>query len=354
VPYTKQRKEILLGLTSKDAMEDTYKKVYVGFKFQHMGIHAGYDTVRLHAGYDIFLDCQRYYDFLNRQSFPAKCWRRLFGVRLWWVELLCLLRALRNRKLTFHFIYAENTYRYLGYFKWIGFRIVCTYHQQISFYVENRAMLKGVNYVDDVIVLDKCLVDFFKLRKGDDHVHYIPHGVDTHFFCPDPSIIRRREILMVGNWSRNFSFAAEVLHHLIQIDPLVECHVVAGREQWHHFNTHERIHLYCDISDSELLYRYRRTALLFLPLHSFVANNAVLEALSVGCNVLIATTQESCIFLDENIERVPLILNEVEAKILARLDVPDNNAINSRQDMVREFSWRAIGDKVRIVLERNG
>ena len=325
------------------------KTVFVGFKFLQMGCHSGYDVIRQHAQYDVIVDCQKDYNrlqtFLGNNSVVSRIYVRLCGSRLWWVELRCLVMALRHRELAFHFIYAENIYRYLGWFKWLGFRIICTYHQPIAFFEKYPSYLRGVRKTDCIIVLSEDLLPSFKCWKGDNRVFYIPHGVDVDYFCPDHSVTRQRQILMVGNWLREFEFADQILARVLDEDPLVEVYVVANKENLFKFRHHERLHLLSGISDDELLYRYRSASLLFLPLAGFVANNAVLEAFAVGCPLLVASDQEIGANPKDLIECVPLESEIVVKRIRELLDDEDHASNMRRNWVVQHFGWQVIGNK---------
>jgi glycosyltransferase involved in cell wall biosynthesis len=330
------------------------KLVYVGFKFLHMGAHAGYDLVKYHVGYDFFLDCQKDYErlqsFFKKKNLILRIYAKIFGQRLWWVELRCLLLAVIKRDLIFHFIYAENIYRYLGLFKWLGFKIVCTYHQPISFYNQYPQYLRGLKYVDKVIVLSKEARQIFVGKKMEKHIHFIPHGIDSEFFCPDLSIPQKREIIMVGNWLRNFNFAAKVFEKLLRDDPFVVIHVVTLRCNLKNFNFHPRMRFYHDISDEELLQLYRSTSFLFLALDSFVANNAVLEMASIGKPILIASDSQHYELLKDLIEITPLEVDVTVKKIIKMLDEPIKMRDSIRNCIINNYSWQAIGKITRKVL----
>jgi glycosyltransferase involved in cell wall biosynthesis len=323
------------------------KAVYVGFKFTHMGSHTGYDSVRLHAKYDLFVDCEKDYErmqrFLARRTLLSRSYGRVLGSRLWWVEIRCLFLALLHRDLVFHFVYAENTYRYLGWFKWLGFRIVCTYHQPVSFYRKRPKFLRGMQRVDDIIVLSAEAVCPFQAWKGDEKVHAIDHGVDTDFFYPDAVTPHERQVLTVGNWMRDFEFAARVFAVLLQHDENVQVHVIANKDNLGGFHPHPRLHLHHGITDEELLSRYRSAALLFLPLHDFVACNAVLEAAAVGLPILVASTRKGDQLPDGLIEYLPMELDVVVRRIREHLEESDPFERRRRDWVVQHLSWPVIG-----------
>jgi len=330
--------------------------VFVGFKFAHHGQHAGYDMIRHYAGYDMCIDCQRSYEWLRRVRSRSRKWlwgrlfRRVFS-RPWWIELYCLYFALVHRNIVFHFVFAENTYRYLGWFKWLGFRIVCTYHQPFAFFDEHPKYLRGVRAVDDIIVLSAVEQAYFQKWKGDSRVHFIPHGIDTAFFCPNRMVMRRREVLIVGNWLRDFEFAAGVCERLLSRDAKVEIHVVAMKENLAKFKPHERLHLHNAVSDEDLLLRYQQAKLVFLPLYRLVANNAVLEASACNCPILVATNQAERSGVLPWVEYVEAREEVVLRKIAFRLDSEDDTGCRVHELVEHSFGWQEIGSKTRAIWE---
>ena len=330
------------------------KAVYVGFKFGHMGSHAGYDTIREYAGYDIHIDCQRDYDrmqrFLGRRSIISRAYGVIIGSRLWWVELRCLFLSLRVRNAVFHFVYAENIYRYLGWFRWLGFRIVCTYHQPKEFFRRRPRFLRGMRQTDKIIVLSEEQVERFRAWKGDSRVYAISHGVDTEFFRPNETIRREKEILMVGNWLRDFKVANATFLALLQLDHEIQIHVVATSENLAGFAADPRLHLHSGISDEELVYRYQSAGVLFLPLARFVANNAVLEAAAVGVRILISTGQRDRVLPEHLVEYVPLEVEAGVSRLTELLDESDPASDARRTWVVEHLGWRSIGGATARVL----
>lgn len=330
------------------------KIVYVGFKFSHMGPHAGYDLIKQYARYDLLINCQIDYDFQRKiyakNNIISKIHGRFFGGYMWWVELRCLIQALLNRNLVFHFIYAENTYRFLGFFKWLGFKIVCTYHQPASFFKSSPEYLLGLRFVDDVIVLSEEARSIFTDIVGPQHVHFLPHGVDCDYFKPAQAAPTKKQLLMVGNWLRNFKFAARVFDNLIKNDPEINIHVVTSKANHHNFNKHQRLFLHAGISDQELLDRYQAASLLFLPLDGFVANNAVLEMSAVGSPVLIASDQQPEENLGNLVEYVPLNYDLAVARIMELLHAANQKDTSKRNWVVNNYSWPVIGQKTNKIL----
>lgn len=331
--------------------------VYVGFKFNHMGPHAGYDLIKQYAGYHKIIDCQKSYNnqqkFYSKKNILSRIHGKLFGGYMWWIEIRCLLTAIFEKNTVFHFIYAENTYRFLGYFKWLGFKIVCTYHQPASFFKSNPEYLFGIRFVDEIIVLSEDARAIFTSTIESSKVHFIPHGVDCEYFRPDLFSQNGKEVLMVGNWLRNFKFAAEVFYRLLKKDLTLNIHVVTSKDNHSYFKNHERLFLHSGITDEELLLRYQSASLLFLPLDGFVANNAALEMSAVGSPVLIASNQKPEESLKDLVEYIPLNLNTVENKIIEITNKKFIDKKNKIDIVTKRFSWPVIGKITNLILNKS-
>ena len=104
--------------------------------------------------YDKVIDCEWEYNFMESQNssfifkFVRKIYRTILGNGCPFTVIRCILLAIFNKNLVFHFIYAENTYKWLNNFKGKTHKIVVTFHQPINFFQDNqRILFKIQNYV---------------------------------------------------------------------------------------------------------------------------------------------------------------------------------------------------------------
>lgn len=329
----------------------TSKLVYIGFKFSHMGSHSGYDQIKKYVHYDKIIDCQKDFDWLQkvlqRRHLLDKVYLRVLGDRLWWVEFYCALLSLTHKNMIFHFIYAENTFRYLGYFKRYTNKIVCTYHQPQDFFVSNHIFKKGIRQADKIICISPDMCAFFKKQRGPkfNSVEYIPHGVDTEYFkCNEGK--KQKSILMVGNWLRDFEFANKVFQKiLIERVDVKHINIVTLEANYKYFILDDRIKLMSGISDKKLLDLYTECSVLFLPLKKMTANNALLEGASCGCTIIIATDEKKDeYFSDSLVKIVPLDLETVCKHIYGYFDNNLNPSYTGIVDSVKSrYDWSVIG-----------
>jgi len=329
-----------------------FKTIYVGFSFNHHGEHAGYDQIRKYLKYNKIINCQKSFNFIssiyNNNSIFSRIYRRLYDSRLWWIELeLILMSAFNRKKLIFHIIYGENIFKYLACFKF-GNKIILTLHQPPSYFEEinQRHFLRSLNKVDKLITMSEDMEIYFKEKFPDKEIQYIPHGVDTKYFSPKG--LKGDQILMIGNWLRNFEFANLVFKRLTAINPQILITIVTNRENHSIFNNLS-VKLLNSISDEELLNLYQTSKVVFLPLKQFTANNALLEAWSCGCQIIISTQQEN--FLKLNESSILFVENNVEEVCHSIIDTcihwEVENERKIRENVKQYYSWETIALKTK-------
>lgn len=328
--------------------------VYVGFAFSHHGKHSGYNQIRDYVNYDRFIDCQKSFNWIvwlrRNRNVLTRLYFKIFGSRLWMVELKLIWLSLFNpAKYIFHIIYGENIFKYLGYFKQQNM-IVLTLHQPPSFFESRKdSQLRALRHADKLIVMSKEMEDYFKVQFPSKPVMFIPHGVDTKYF--KPCGVKYNQILMIGNWLRDFVFAARLFTLLKTRRPDIEVIVLTSMQN-HHYFQNVPVKLLSSVTDEELLKLYQTSKILFLPLTSFTANNALLEACSAGCQVLISTDKLN--HLSDSQAPVRFIERELEDaynEILHILAEYSSSIESYNREYVRNnFDWRIIGNQTSLFI----
>ena len=330
------------------------KLVYIGFAFEHhLGTQAGYHHIREHVRYDYIIDCQKEYSFVEgkHSSLLVKICRKIYctilGRKVPFALLKCIWLSLFQRNLVFHFIYGENTYKWLHYFKRNN-KIVCTFHQPADYFRENTYWQNVFPKLDAIILMSKGDIQEFRKWSDKTKVVFIPHGINTDFYKPDDTIRRENRVLMVGSWLRDFQFANAVFLKLRNMNPDILITVVSSAENKKYFENLSEIEFLSGISDNELRKMYCRSKCLFLPLVSYTANNAMLEGASVGCNIVVATNHVDDSYFDNNqINVYPLDIDNF-ADILYRMETTRNSEI--RQYVLANFSWFKIGRDTQLLM----
>lgn len=330
------------------------KIVYIGFAFQHhKNTCSGYHRIKEYLNYDKVIDCQKEYELhSNPKNFLQKILRRVLdltlGTETTFCLLYCIIYNIFHSNCTFHFIYGENTYKNIRPFIRKSNKLVCTLHQPISYFEKNKSWSKRLKSLDGIIVMsDDQILEFQKLAPQA-KVEFIPHGIDTEYFKPSNKP-RKNQILMVGNWLRDFHFANEVFQELFKKDLEVNVVVVTFPTNFAMFESHERLILLNNISNERLCDLYKESKCLFLPLKAYTANNAVLEAAATNCPIVIATPQSATSYLDE---QYISILPQNQDDVVHCISHPISTT--TREYVLKNYSWVKIADVTKSFLKNFG
>lgn len=335
------------------------KTVYVGFAFlHHKGTQGGYHHILNYASYDYIIDAQ---DDFERLSSPhnnilskitRRVFRIIFGLDTFPLFLFrCLWLGFTKKELVFHIIYGENLYTPL--FRLIPKRhkIVYTFHQPFEWF-NNPKWLKVLQSADRIILVGNTEIGKFREASGKDNVVYIPHGVTTDFYKPDSEYQKKKNILTVGNWLRNYDLANRVYIKFLEENPDWIVSVVADQYNLAKISDQPNIIKYSGISDKELKRLYCESSILFLPLIRYTANNSLLEASACGCNILIASDYADNSYIPADYIRcVPMSEDQTLQFLRNVANHPFNYNHALRQYVVDEFSWQTIGFKTKSFLK---
>ncbi len=201
-------------------------------------------------------------------------------------ELSAAKLWLAGRGRIFHFLYGENSYRYLGMLKRLGTRnsIVCTYHAPHERFAEVVKDTRHLEHLDAVIVVSNLQRDIFAPFVGADRVFFVPHGIDVDYFKPAGArtdIRQGLECLFVGTHLRDLDTLAETAR-LLELRPDVRFVVVTQPDNFARFAGLRRVQCLTGIDDGALLALYQRADLLVFPLLDCTANNTLLESMACG------------------------------------------------------------------------
>lgn len=264
-----------------------------GFAFGHHGKYSAFhrlldylpDEIRK---INVSFPCER---FLPR---PLK--RRLRREILGRAEKRMILEANRAKPRLIHFLYPENCFLN-GYFQqYFSGKVLLTLHQPEAVLSSGVTSPQGLSFIetaqraDGLIALSPNIIKYYQEFFANKSVRMIPHGVDTKYFTPGSFLGDRTLILTVGNWKRDFSLWQNVANEFLKRGrPEVFC-LVTNRENLNQFRlkkTPNTIFMH-GISDPELRDLYNYSRVLFLPLLDAVANNALLEGLSMEKQILVS------------------------------------------------------------------
>jgi glycosyltransferase involved in cell wall biosynthesis len=209
-------------------------------------------------------------------------------------ELEAAGRWLKTRNQIFHFLYGENSYRYLGALKNLagrGNRLLATYHTPTWRMRELISDTDHIKRLDAAVVVSTTQRAYFENLLGSDRVFFVPHGIDTEFFVPTPtprdatrgSTFR---FVCVGHHLRDFATLAAAADILWQQDPSIEIVVVADPERLGALARLPNVRTLSRIDDERLRALYQQSDALLLPLLDATANNSLLEGMACGLPVI--------------------------------------------------------------------
>lgn len=335
--------------------------VYIGFSFHHhLNSHAGYSRIKNYLEYDKQIDVQSFYDNCIKEEPDAifniikrKIKRLLYlGYKAFPGYLFkCVWMAVRGGHYTFHFVYPENTYRAMPLLHVRDCKIVLTLHQPYEWYASRSNWIRRLRTANCIIVLSNTELSKYEKLVPDVKIIYLPHGVSSDFYVPDNQP-KENMVLTVGNWLRDFKSANIIYQSLLRRNQNIKIVVVTHPDNRKQITPNDNISYLSGISDEELRNLYRRTSCLFLPLIRYTANNALLEAASVGCPILIASDAADNSYMPDGLIKIlPMNLDEVTEQIIEMLD----EKIDKKElsDFVKSnYSWEKVAQMTKELLEK--
>lgn len=190
----------------------------------------------------------------------------------------------------FHYLDGEHSLQYLPLLiNRLGFRkvkplFVANFHQ-LPEKLNSFLNINIVRQLDHVIVLAPEQVSYFEKYLPKKKISLIPHGVDTDYFHPttESKDNQKFKCLTVGSWLRDYDTVLAVAKRLKPYRE-IEFHIVSSNVQVS--SKYENVYVYKGIDDDALLKLYQESNVLFLPLLSATANNALLEGIACGLPVV--------------------------------------------------------------------
>jgi glycosyltransferase involved in cell wall biosynthesis len=285
--------------------------VFVRRTWPHWAHHGGYD--RLFPAVETLLGRGQLSCYANPGRTPSWLTARVlerFKAHAVWspdtyraphavaAELRALWTARRRHASIIHVAELETSFGLLGHARarhWLrDARVVATTHLPPSWW-----RLFGdpavVAHLDALVTVSSEQRDFFEPYVPG-RVSYIPHGIDTDFFSPEPGnrpAFGERRCLCVGELYRDMPMLAEVIERMMRSDAAVRFDLVypdhgrgRDRQTLMRIARQSRVHWHSGLSDEQLRELYRRADLLVLPLVDCTANNAILEAMACGVPIL--------------------------------------------------------------------
>ena len=322
-----------------------------GFAFGHHGKYSAF-----HKILDYLPDEIRkiYVSFPCESLLPGPLKRRLRREILRRAEKRMIQESSWAKPRLIHFLYPENCFLSGCFQRSFNGKVLLTLHQPESVLSSFRTSPQGLSFIetaqraDRLVAMSPHVVECYQKFFENQSVRVIPHGVDTNYFTPGNDISDSPLILTLGNWRRDFKLWQAVAEDFLKRGrPEMFCLVTnpENRKQFGLKKTANTIFMQ-GISDLELRELYNRSKALFLPLLDAVANNAMLEGLSMGKQILVSDLpatrfygagQVACLDKDATIETASNALSK-----LLDTSVLQESRLGIRKYAEANFSWTKI------------
>ena len=322
-----------------------------GFAFGHHGKYSAFHRILDYLPDEIrkinvSFPCER---FMPR---PVK--RRLRRELLRRAEKRMIQDSIRAKPRLIHYLYPENCFLSGCFQQSFDGKTMLSLHQPESVLPAFRTSTQGLSFMetaqraDRLIALSPHVVECYRKFFENQSVHVIPHGVDTNYFKPCRTKDDGSLILTLGNWRRDFKlWQAVATEFLRRGRPEVFCLVTnkESRKQFSLKKTANTVFMH-GISDHELRQLYNRSRVLFLPLLDAVANNALLEGLSMGKQTLVSDLPAARFYGAEHVSYIQKDATTEKASdaLSELLDTlfPQENRPDIRNYAEANFSWPRI------------
>lgn len=210
-------------------------------------------------------------------------------------EFLCEMQAaghwLKVSGGIFHFIYGENSFKYMATVKkfFPKNKIICTFHTPADKFESVVPKKEHLQAIDAAIVVSNSQKPYFSDLLDSEKVFFIPHGVDTEVFNPGPERQRsndRFNCIFVGKHLRDITSMEKIVSEAKICNPKIHFHLVSDEKTLSLFNGRSNVSTYHNIPDEKLIALYQKADVLTLPLLESTANNSILEAIACGLPVI--------------------------------------------------------------------
>ncbi len=335
---------------------------YVVFRYAHHSPHSGYSRL---AEYGI----NEYPASIIKISEPLPKW--LIRDKIYWylakgtpgynrksmrAELIVARRILQEKGSIFHFLYGETTYHYTGSLNnHNNNRIVATFHLPPVGIKKSWLIEKPLQQLSAVVCVGTSQMDYLGKIVGYDKVFFAPLGLDLEYYTPpidfdsrDPDLC-----LMVGENYRDFPALRGVIELVTYLRPKTHFVLVLRPESFELIGQHPNVTILSNVPEDDLRELYRKASLLVMPLKDATANNALLEAMGCGLQIVVKDVGSTRDYVNESCAAL-LPIND--AKKMAECVV---DLLDARRDLEKmseaavvqagHFSWPKVVRQLRKV-----
>ncbi|MBK9132735.1 MAG: glycosyltransferase family 4 protein [Gammaproteobacteria bacterium] len=272
-------------------------------------------------------------------------------------ELQAARQWLARKGQVFHYLYGENSYRYLGGMKSVrpGNAIVCTYHTPPDRFRQVVTDHKHIARLDAVIVMSTVQLELFTDLLGGERAFFIPHGIDVDCYAPGAAPRTRGGIfrcLFVGSHLRDIDTLVATARALRPRGD-IRFTVVTRPANLPKLEGLDNIDIRSNLDDRQLLSLYQESDLFVMPLLDSTANNSLLEAMACGMPMVTTDLQGVRDYTDPE---CAVLTKKGDARAvseaiewLERDDAARERMGRASRDRALAFRWETIAEHTRDV-----
>ncbi len=341
-------------MAETQALKDRSKVILLRRRWSHHASPSGYDRLGDYVGQPLDVSPVRRWLLPNRLL-----WRLARGVIAYDRTGVALEFAVARHMTThcdnvYHFLYGESTFKHAARLNgWRGHRIVASYHNPLQSFCELLQDVSHVPRLSAVVILGRTQFSIFEALLPPERIFFVPHGVNTTFFCPPAENSQRKTnlCLFVGHHLRDIETLNELIVLSGELAPQLKYVVITLPEYKQCFSRSSgNVEIRTALSDHSLVELYQMAGQLVIPLHDTVANNTVLEALACGLPIVVTDVGSIRDYVDD---RCALLTPPRDARAMLAAILQVAGTPRLREEMSRsarnralEFDWEVVAQQM--------